>query len=118
MKMIVEQYNKHPHKTLSKYAGRKVSPAEVQKNTKLEASINYLIHCENLQTQNQLGYKLREGQKVNIYDVNTAIGKSKYRSSNIPGYWFITKTPKLVLVVFMKFATKIQMKHGMLPGIE
>jgi len=94
MKMIVEQYNNHPHKTLSKYAGRKVSPAEVQQNPTLEASINYLIHCENLRTQNQLGYTLDIGQRVNVYDVNTAIGKGKYRSSNRPGEWEIIETPK------------------------
>ncbi len=77
---------------MSKYAGRKVSPAEVQQNPTLEESINYLINCENLRTQNQLGYTLYEGQRVNVYDVNTAIGKGKYRSSNRPGEWSIIET--------------------------
>ena len=81
------EYNNHPHSTLSKYAGRKVCPLEVQQDDTLEQSIVYLINLENMNIMNRPGFNLPINQKVNVYDVKDPM--VKYRQTTRPGDWVI-----------------------------
>ena len=89
MPMIVWQYNNAPHKTLSKYAGKSVSPNDVDNDEELEAFIVRRIQQDNFNIMNQPGYNLKEGLKVKVY--NNRSSMAKRRSEIEPGDWKVNQ---------------------------
>ena len=89
MRKIVHIYNNAPHATLSKYAGQLVSPNEVNENPDLELFIVRKIHQENFNISSKLGYDIRPGEEVIIY--NERNNMAKRRSQIQPGTWFINE---------------------------
>lgn len=77
MKIIVEQYNHAPHKTLSKYAGFEVSPYMAENNMMLEDYIVKKIIQSNFNIQNEIGYELPIGSKVSVYNEKSALSKRR-----------------------------------------
>ena len=87
MEYIVYLYNNTPHITLSKYAGKKVTPNDVDNNPDLEAFIVRKIHQENYVTTTRPGFNIRDGEEVIVYNVRN--DKSKRRSTIEPYNWRI-----------------------------
>ena len=85
MVYIVNLYNNTPHKTLSKYAGIKVSPNDVDNNPALEEFIVRKIHQENYDIMHREGYNLYPGEQVVVYNVPSSMAKR--RSVIEPGNW-------------------------------
>ena len=87
MVYIVNLYNNTPHKTLSKYAGIKVSPNDVDNNPELEEFIVRKIHQKNYEIMNREGFNLYPGQEVVVYNVPTSMAKR--RTVIQPGNWHV-----------------------------
>lgn len=68
MRMILYQYNNAPHKTLSKYAHRAVTPMQVQNNPDIENLIVRNIIQENYNIINQPSFNLPKNLPVRIYN--------------------------------------------------
>ena len=83
MEELVRQYNNAPHKTLSKYAGRSVSPKMVNDDKDLESLIVMNICKENYNIMTSNGFYLRKGTPVKLY--NEKDGMMKRRSNVQPG---------------------------------
>ena len=85
MVYIVNLYNNTPHKTLSKYAGIKVSPNDVDNNPELEEFIVRKIHQKNYEIMHCEGYNLYPGEEVVVYNPNSSMAKR--RTVIQPGNW-------------------------------
>ena len=87
MEYIVFLYNNTPHNTLSKYAGIKVTPNEVDEKPELEKFIVRKIQQENFNTMQQFGFDIPIGDEVLVYNVNNNMAKR--RSVIEPDTWRI-----------------------------
>ena len=87
MKYIVDLYNNAPHNTLSKYAGKPVSPNDVDEE--LERFIVRRIQQENYNISSKFDYNLLPGEEVVIY--NERNNMAKRRSEIEPGKWFVVE---------------------------
>ena len=83
MDELVRQYNNAPHKTLSKYAGRSVSPKMVNDDKDLESYIVMNICKENYNIMMSDGFYLNKGMSVKLY--NEKDGMMKRRTNVQPG---------------------------------
>lgn len=83
MNELVRQYNNAPHKTLSKYAGKSVSPKMVQEDKELESYIVMNICKENYNIMMSDGFYLNKGMSVKLY--NEKDGMMKRRTNVQPG---------------------------------
>ena len=89
MKIIVWQYNNAPHDTLSKYAGKPVSPNEVDSKPELEAFIVRRIQQDNFNIMTKSNYDIKEGIRVKIY--NERNNMMKRRSEIEDGKWSVNR---------------------------
>ena len=87
MKVLVDQYNNAPHKTLSKYLEMDITPQMVQDDPELEDYITRQIHKQNNNIMNQPGFKLAIGTPVKIYNERDSM--MKRRSIIQPGKYHI-----------------------------
>ena len=87
MDVLVNMYNKAPHRTLSYYAGEDTSPEAVQSNPDLENFIIRRICQDNYNVKSQDDYFLPEGTKVLVY--NDYDSFQKRRSQTQPGTYYI-----------------------------
>ena len=87
MVYIVNLYHNTPHKTLSKYAGIKVSPNDVDNNPELEAFIVRKIQQKNYEIMNREGFNLYPGEEVVVYNPNSSMAKR--RTVIQPGNWHV-----------------------------
>ena len=83
MEELVRQYNNAPHKTLSKYARKSVSPKMVHEDKELESLIVMNICKENYDIMTSKGFYLPKGMSVKLY--NEKDGMMKRRSNVQPG---------------------------------
>ena len=83
MEELVRQYNNAPHKTLSKYARKSVSPRMVHEDKELESLIVMNICKENYDIMTSKGFYLPKGMSVKLY--NEKDGMMKRRSNVQPG---------------------------------
>ena len=83
MNELVRQYNNAPHKTLSKYAGKSVSPKQVNDDKELESYIVMNICKENYNIMMSDGFYLNKGMSVKLY--NEKDGMMKRRTNVQPG---------------------------------
>jgi len=97
MEFLVRYYNNHPHSTLSRNGGRKLTPSDVQHDPALESNITYLINVENMRIMNQDDYWLKPGQHVYLYQAPKAL--YKHRSSYMLGDWVIKEVKGVFYLV-------------------
>ena len=89
MQFIVHCYNNTPHITLSKYAGYKVTPNDVDNNEELERFIVRKIQQENYDTTSHPGFDIPINEEVVVYNVPTSMAKR--RTVIEPGNWIINQ---------------------------
>ena len=77
IKEMVRQYNNAPHSTLSKYIGFDVSPAMIQQDKNKEEFIVMKLYKENIATKLSVGFDLRLGTKVKVYNEKNILGKRR-----------------------------------------
>ena len=83
MDKLVRQYNNAPHKILSKYSRKNVSPRMVQEDKELQSLIEKYICKENYNILTSDGFVLPKGMSVKLYNEKDAMMK---RRSNVqPG---------------------------------
>ena len=106
MNELVRQYNNAPHKTLSKYAGKSVSPKQVNDDKELESYIVMQICKANYNIMMSNGFYLHQGTPIKLYNEKDSLMK---RRSNVqPGkYKVIGFTNGLFKVVDQKNNTQL-----------
>ena len=77
MDSLVNQYNNAIHNTLSKYAGFPVTPKQVQNDIELEDYIVRNVARENYLTRERIGYYLKKGTKVKVYNEKDSMNKRR-----------------------------------------
>ena len=77
MNYIVDLYNNAPHNTLSKYAGKLVSPNDVDNNEELEKFIVRRIQQENYNIMTQYGFDINPGEDVIVYNERNNMAKRR-----------------------------------------
>ena len=87
MEKIVEYYNNAPHKGLSKWAGFSVTPQMVMNDKRLEEYIVRKIVQANHEIMNRLGFQLKEGTEVKVYNEKDSL--TKRRSVIQPGKFIV-----------------------------
>ena len=87
MEWILHEYNNSYHKTLSKYAGFKVTPDMVHNDSNLEQRICNTIHAANWNVMHEPGFRLASGLHVKVYNDRDTMGKR--RRVIRPGEWVI-----------------------------
>jgi hypothetical protein len=86
MQLLINEYNKSPHSTLSKYLGRPVSPNMM--TDRLEDEFVYKLLKENLAVELSPDYDVT-GQTVQV--MNEAATMDKVKPKLIPGNWEVVK---------------------------
>ena len=82
---FVSEYNKRPHKTLTKLLNNKTSPEMVHNDIKLEIQIIERLIYENNKIKEKVGWQLPPGTIVKVMNDTDALGKRR-RMTKIDPY--------------------------------
>ena len=94
---FVSEYNKRPHKTLTKLLNNKTSPEMVHNDIKLEIQIIERLIYENNKIKEKVGWQLPPGTIVKVMNDTDALGKRR-RMTKIDPYEVVKNHNNLYII--------------------